>query len=199
VAVVRDHDVGGLEVPVDDALVVRSSHRPAHLGGDLEVPGQGHPSPPDEAAQVRPPDPLHGDEGHAVGFVDLVDDTDVRVLQLRGGLRLLDEPPLALGIGDELRGEDLDGDLAVQLQVRGAVDDAHASPADLFEDAVVRKRPADQGGSPVAGERASARNLPGYYAASSARDKRSFGFGLWSVLRSNKGMASDPGRRRSRF
>jgi hypothetical protein len=57
------------------------------------------------------------------------------------GLGFLDEAALPLGVGDELRGQDLEGDLAVQIDIHRAVDDPHASTADLREDLVVGTRP----------------------------------------------------------
>ncbi len=84
-------------------------------------------------------DQLHGDEGHSLGFVDLVDDGDVRMLECGGGLRFLHEPALAIGVGHQLRRQDLEGDLAVQPHVDGAVDDPHAAAADFVDDTVVRE------------------------------------------------------------
>ena len=39
-----------------------------------------------------------------------------------------------LGVGDQVRGEDLEGHLSIQLDVTRSVDDAHAASADLVED-----------------------------------------------------------------
>ena len=42
---------------------------------------------------------------------------DVRVVERRGGLRLLDEAALSFRAGDPLGRQDLDGDEAVEVQV----------------------------------------------------------------------------------
>ena len=43
-------------------------------------------------------DELHGDEGHAVGGVDVVDVDDVGVVEGGGGLGFLDKAALAIGV-----------------------------------------------------------------------------------------------------
>ena len=60
-----------------------------------------------------------------------------------GCLGLLNKTALAVGVGDELGREDLQGDLAVELQVEGLVDNPHPATADLFEDLVVGEALAD--------------------------------------------------------
>ncbi len=77
-----------------------------------------------------------------------MNDSDVRVFESSRGLRLLDEASLAVGVGDEGR-KDLQGDLAVELQVEGLVDNPHPASADLFEDLVVGKGAADHSLSSV--------------------------------------------------
>ena len=88
-------------------------------------------------------DALHGDEAHSVDLVDLVDDRDVWMLELRRGSGLLDEPVFALGIGDEVERQHLEGHLPVELYVERTVRDTHAASTDLVEDSVVGKRLAD--------------------------------------------------------
>ena len=50
--------------------------------------------------------------------------------------RFLLEALQALGIGRERRGQDLDGDVATEPRVAGAIDLAHPAGADLAEDLV---------------------------------------------------------------
>ncbi|OGD20257.1 MAG: hypothetical protein A2W03_04290 [Candidatus Aminicenantes bacterium RBG_16_63_16] len=69
-----------------------------------------------------------------------MDDDDVRVVERGGGLGLLDEPLLSVGVGHSFGGEKFDGDGAVEVAVLGFVDGAHAALADLLQDAVVKKR-----------------------------------------------------------
>jgi hypothetical protein len=54
------------------------------------------------------------------------------------------ESLLGFGVAGELRGKKLQCDGAVELEVLGFVDDAHASAADVLEDPVVRNRLTDE-------------------------------------------------------
>ncbi len=82
-------------------------------------------------------------------LVNLVDDCDVRVFERSRGLGLLNKTALAVGVGDEFGREDLQGDLAVELQVEGLVDNAHTAAANLFEHFVVGEGAADHSFSSV--------------------------------------------------
>ena len=65
---------------------------------------------------------------------DVVDDDDVRVLQLRDGLRLAQQARLAVG-RVAARAQELDGDLAIELGIVRRVDLAHAAaPQQADED-----------------------------------------------------------------
>ncbi len=74
VTVFGHHDVGRLEVAVDDALVVCAGKTFGDLGSELQGPGERQLFPVNDVLELLAPDELHGDEGHAVGFVDLVND-----------------------------------------------------------------------------------------------------------------------------
>jgi hypothetical protein len=132
-----DHDVGGFEVPVDDVVGMRvadrladrleDSQQPAVVGGrigtELQNVGEGAPL-----------DQLHGQERPAVRqHADLVHGGDAGVLQLAGDAGLVAEALGGRRIGRVFRGQHLDGDVAVEGGVAGAVDHAHAAAADLVE------------------------------------------------------------------
>ena len=71
-----------------------------------------------------------------VVLADIVDRDDVRVIEARGGFRLLPESALGLRLR-HLDREEFDCDGALELGVRGAVDDAHAAAAEHAFDAVM--------------------------------------------------------------
>ncbi len=145
VAVLGEHHVGRLEIAVDDALVVRAREPFGDLGGDFEGAVRRQRAARGQVAQLLAAHQLHRDEVDAVGFVDRVDDRDVRMFERGGSARLLNEPLAPVGVGHQLRRQHLERHLAVQAQVERAIDDAHAAAADLFDDLIVRERPADQG------------------------------------------------------
>ena len=66
---------------------------------------------------------------------EVVDRDDGGVIHLRDDLRLAEEPLLHLR-RQVVRGDELDGDVAVEEGISGPVDDAHASAAELPQDLV---------------------------------------------------------------
>src|SRR5262245_50487081 len=72
---------------------------------------------------------LQREVGQAVVLADFVDLDDVGVLQPRDRRRLAAKAVEAFVIGVAAGEDHLEGDDAVQLQVPGLVDDAHAAPA----------------------------------------------------------------------
>ena len=85
-----------------------------------------------------------------VVLADLVDRHDVRMIQLRGGLGFRMEPLHFLATG-ELAGEDqLEGDDAVEADLAGAINRAHAAAGELTKQLVVAKG-VEWGGGGFAG------------------------------------------------
>ncbi len=95
------------------------------------------------ALQRRPVEQLHDQERQVAVMADVVERADVRMVERRGGARLALEALERRGILRELGREELDGDLAAETRVLGAVDDTHPAFADLVEDAVVGDGLAD--------------------------------------------------------
>ena len=86
-------------------------------------------------------DERHDVVEEAVGLARVEERQDVRMLQVRGGLDL-DQEPLGADDGGQFGLQDLERDLAVVLQVLGQVHRGHAALAELALDAVA----AGQGG-----------------------------------------------------
>ena len=86
-AVRRDLDVGGLQIAMDDALVVRGFERVGDLPRDAERLVERNRSLLDPLGQRRPFDQLH----HQRVLLDAVDRRDVRMIQRREHLRLARE------------------------------------------------------------------------------------------------------------
>ncbi len=114
----RELHVGGLEVAVDDPLLVRGLERL----GDLPRDGEGLVERERAALQpfgeVFALDELHDEGADAARLLEAVDRGDVGVLQLGEDLRLALEAREAVGVRGERLGEDLDRDLALQLRSR---------------------------------------------------------------------------------
>ena len=80
VAVVRDEQVFGLEVTVNDAARVHLAEGVCRLTGVLERLTELQRASLEHLAQRGAFDVLHGDVGAAVNLVDVVDGGDVRVV-----------------------------------------------------------------------------------------------------------------------
>ena len=87
---------------------------------------------------------LHRDKDPTVGFTDLVDGTDVRVIQGRGQPRLPFEPRQTFRIGREGVRQDLERHLAIQSRVASLVHLAHAARAEETANLVHAEAPALQ-------------------------------------------------------
>jgi hypothetical protein len=139
-----DQDVAGLDVAVHQT---RGVHGVEGVGHRLQQGAQRLDVEPTVAlehrAEVLAVDEAHRQVEHAVRVARVVDRDDVRVLQAGrdGGLPL--EAVAVLPVGGERRGEHLEGDRAAQLEVAGAVDDAHTAFADEGVDAVARQHAPD--------------------------------------------------------
>jgi hypothetical protein len=101
-AAVGDEDVGGLQIAVHHALLVRRGEALGHLRGQLEAPLQAERAGCQQIGQPLASHQLHGDEGHPLRLVDLVHHRDRRVLQSRRRPRLLHEAAPQVGIGEEV-------------------------------------------------------------------------------------------------
>ena len=86
--------------------------------------------------QRRSLDQFEDQRGHAIRFLQPVDRADVRVIERRERPRFAREAGAALGIGGEVRGQDLDRDVATELAVARAIDLAHAAGAERRHDRV---------------------------------------------------------------
>ncbi len=136
-AVRGDEDVLGLQVAVDDALCrgrrrgrARSESRSrAPFGGAIEPTRS-------RSRRVSPSRSSVTTKVSAVVMADVVDGEDVRMVEGAGGAGfLLEAGEPFVGVG-ERSGKDLDGDVATEPLVAGAIDLAHAAGAELAEDFV---------------------------------------------------------------
>ena len=82
------HDVRGLEVAVDDALVVGGRQRFGQCRADRHEAVDRHPALGDELVERLALDELHRQEVDAVGLLDGVDGDDARVIERGEGLGL---------------------------------------------------------------------------------------------------------------
>ena len=120
---------------MNDSLVVDGLEAVGDLGGDATGAHRVHLSLGDHRGQRRTAQKLHHDVGATVGQHAKVGQKHrVRVVDLRGQLRLLEEPPLILLV---LRNQQqLDGQQLFQRRVPRLIDHAHAALAEHTLDLV---------------------------------------------------------------
>ena len=126
----------GLEVAVDDALLVRGGEAARDLERDLDrLAGRQRPvlQPLAERLALQQ---LHRRVDGALLAAEVVDGEDVRVREGGDRLRLALEAPERVGILGEVPRQDLDRHLALELRVARAEDDAHPALAELRDDLV---------------------------------------------------------------
>ena len=133
----RDPQIAGLQVPVDYALVVRGNQPFGQLHAVPRDLFLFHRSFPEHFADGFSRNVLHQEKVHAVLGVEIVDGGDARVVQAGEGQRLFVEALPGDFVGEQLRGQDLQGYVAVELLVVREVDFSHASDADFIGDAEV--------------------------------------------------------------
>ena len=135
-AVVFHFDVGGLEIAVDDALLVRGFEGLGDLARDGQRLRERDRAAGKPMGQVLAVDQLHDEGMQPALLLEPVNVRDVRMVQRgkRAGLAL--ESREAVRIGREELRQDLDGDVTFKLRVAGAIDLAHPAHADLGQDLV---------------------------------------------------------------
>jgi hypothetical protein len=141
VEVLRDHDVRGLHVPVEDlvavCLVEAAQDLCGDAGGALGLDGALFA---DEVAQGEALDPLHDDVEDAVPLAVVEGGDGVGVAELAGelGLALEARGPGGVDAAVDER-HDLEGDGAVHADVGAPVDDGAAPARDRLVDAVLAR------------------------------------------------------------
>ena len=127
-----EQHVGGLDVAMHDARLVRVLQRLRDLPEDPHRPRHGQPPLRGQHVEQRAPlHQAHGQEAQALALADVVDADDVLVRDLAREQELAPETGDPFGITPELGAEDLDRDVLPQLLVARAVDHAHAAEAEL--------------------------------------------------------------------
>jgi hypothetical protein len=158
----------GLQVAVDDALLVRRGQPARDLEGDLDGLAGRQRAVLQALAQRLALQQLHRRVHRALLAAEIVDREDVGVRERSDGLRLPLEAPERVRVLGEIPREDLDRDLPVEPRVPRAEDDAHPALAELGEDLV-----GSEPGPGVDRHRAAPLRSPAAWALGSGSASRS--------------------------
>ena len=131
-----DFDVRGLQIAMDDPLLVRRFERLGDLFRDrqrfVERDGTAH----DSLGEILARDQFHDKSVHPAGFFKAVDVGDVRVVQRRQGLSFACEPCEPFGIARDQIGQHFDRDVTIQLRIARPIHYAHSAGTEAREDFV---------------------------------------------------------------
>ena len=132
-----EHDVGRLEVAVEDAALVRRGEAGADLARDLEAALLREAADaPEQRREILAVHVLHRQERVPVDLADVVDAADVGMRDLARHAHFGVELRQARGIAIDVRRQELQRDRLPELQIVGAIDLAHAAAAEAADDAV---------------------------------------------------------------
>ena len=115
----------------------RIGHLPQHVG---DAGCGDHPAVLEDRLERASLDVLHRQIEAVLRLSRVVHRNDVRVVELRGGLRLAQEVLERVLALSHLLGEHLERDVPVEDGVAGEVDDPHPAPSELAQDAVAPLR-----------------------------------------------------------
>jgi hypothetical protein len=121
---------------MDDPFLMSRVERVSHLRGNGQCVGNSDPAAGDALGQRLAVDQLHDQCANAIRFLATVNRRDIRMVQRRQDARLSLEARQTCGVVGKRLWQDLDGDVAAQARVTGAIDLAHPAGADRREDFV---------------------------------------------------------------
>ncbi len=132
----HQQDIGGFEVAVNDALLMRVVDGAGQGLGQLGGGPSGLRHAVDVVRQGAAFHKFHGEKGAVLVAAHLENLHDIRMTHLGNGLGFIQEAHELLGPGIFAGQYHLQGDEAVERQLPRLVDDAHAAPAQLLEDLI---------------------------------------------------------------
>ena len=135
-AVVSHHHVRGFQIAVNDVFPMRRRKRVGQGNRDVEEPRQREPVPRYPLVERAPLDELHSHERNTTVFLDGEDGHDVRVVERGDGASFPAEARQPIGVGRHLLRQDLEGHVAAELGVGGAIHFAHSARAQRSLDLV---------------------------------------------------------------
>jgi hypothetical protein len=133
----HQEDVGRLDVAMDHPGPVCCVERIGKVDRQRQDLVYRRAAGDQSVAQGLACEPFHDDERLAVVLGDLMDRTDVRMVERRGGPRLAPETLHGVRVARHPARQELQRDLAAERKVLGAVDHAHPPAAEACLETVV--------------------------------------------------------------
>src|SRR3970282_1924173 len=133
---VIQQDVGGLDIPVDDAQIVsvlQGARDLTHEAGGVPYAGGTPQQPIGQGADLQE---RNDQVGVVLCFPRVFDRNDVGVPELHEQPRLAAEPLLEIRVVGEMGCDDLERHETVSSRVMGAIDRGHSAAAYLLKDLI---------------------------------------------------------------
>jgi hypothetical protein len=126
-----DHDVGRLEIAMQDAAVVRGRKARAHLPRDFDAfVGRQAADSPQQRREVLAVDELHGQEVTPIHVADVIHAAHVGMRDLARDPNLVEEPFEARRLAADFFRQELERNGLTELQILRPVDFSHAAASD---------------------------------------------------------------------
>src|SRR5215468_10074318 len=119
-----DENVGGLYVPMNDALGVRRIQCVGHLNCKIKESFDGERSSLNAVLQRLAVQKLHRDEGLSPAFADLIDGTNSGMIQGRSSASLATKPFQCLRFPGQIYGQKFQGDGPAKSKVLSFINNA---------------------------------------------------------------------------
>src|SRR5262249_14847984 len=132
----RDLDVRGLKVEMGDAAFMGGVQAVADALCNVQRVFYGNAPARDALRQIFALNQFEHEITRAFRYLEVVNDGDIRMVERRENFRFTLESAHSVNIARELVRQNLDRDFALELQVAGAVDLAHAAFAEQSGDFV---------------------------------------------------------------
>jgi hypothetical protein len=143
VAAVGNKNICRLDVAVHDSLGVRRVEGVGDINGDGHQQIELKRLVADQVLQGLAFEVLHGDEGTAVVLANIVNRTNVGMIEAGSGLGFAAESAEQMLVGGNVVGKELEGDEAAQAGVLGLENHSHPAAAEFFDHPVMRDGLAD--------------------------------------------------------
>ena len=135
---VDEHEIGGLDVAMDELVFLRGIEGARDLDGDAQGEDGGQfAAAPDEGLDGLPLDEFHRIKISVALDAEMEDGADVAMPKLRGGPGLADEALAGDVAVDGAGVDDLQRDGAAEIGIEGLVGNAHGAAAELKERAIL--------------------------------------------------------------
>ena len=146
-ALAIEHDIGGLEITVDDLCVVDRRQRPEHLAGDQRRQWGLQRAPfGEDILKCAAVHVFHDDVDYFTQFVCMINGNHVGVFDHRGSAGAVDKLPTQLRVtGQSQMTKQFDGYVALEKLVAPSPDHAHPAFTDLLDERDMTQLPRDLG------------------------------------------------------